>query len=61
MRPQETVFLAQVPEIAFPPGFEVLKVAKGVQMVATRSLAETAPADIRLLTDDDAPEMLALS
>jgi predicted GNAT family acetyltransferase len=64
VRPQETVFLAQVPEIVVPPGFEVLKVAKGVQMVATRSVAtEAGPEreDIRVLTDEDAPEMLALA
>jgi predicted GNAT family acetyltransferase len=62
VRPQETVLLAQVAEIVVPPGLEVLKVAKGVQMVATRSLS-TQPTreDIRVLTDGDAPEMLALA
>src|SRR5215472_7369344 len=62
VRPQETVFLAQVPEVVVPPGFEVLKVAKGVQMVATRSVStEPTREDIRVLTDEDAPEMLALA
>jgi predicted GNAT family acetyltransferase len=61
VRPGETIFILQVPEIVVPPGFEAVKLAKGVQMVATRSLAETARAQIRLLTDDDAPEMLALA
>jgi predicted GNAT family acetyltransferase len=62
VRPHETVFLAQVAEIVVPPGFEVLKVAKGVQMVATRSVStEPAREDIRVLTDEDAPEMLALA
>jgi predicted GNAT family acetyltransferase len=62
VRPQETVFLAQVPEIVVPSGFEVLKVAKGVQMVASRSVStETTREDIRVLTEEDVPEMLALA
>jgi len=62
VRSQETVFLAQVPEIVAPPGFEVLKVAKGLQMVATRSMStEPTREDIRVLTNEDAPEMLALA
>lgn len=62
VRPRETLFLAQVPEILLPPAFEVLKAAQCVQMVATRSVStEIAREDIRVLTDEDAPEMLALA
>lgn len=62
VQPQATVFLLQVAEIVAPPGFEVLKVAKGVQMVATRGVStEPTREDIRVLTDEDAPEMLALA
>jgi predicted GNAT family acetyltransferase len=63
VRPGETVFLAQVAEIVVPPGFELLKMAKGVQMVATRSVSAelSSREDIRVLTDEDAAEMLALA
>jgi predicted GNAT family acetyltransferase len=62
VRPGETVFLAQAAEIVPPPGFEVVKAAKGVQMVATRSMsAEAMREDIRVLAEEDAPEMLALA
>jgi predicted GNAT family acetyltransferase len=60
--PGETVFVAQVPAIVVPHGFVAVKVAKGVQMVAPRGTKFEAPdADIRVLTDADAPEMLALA
>jgi predicted GNAT family acetyltransferase len=60
--PGETVFLAQAAAIVPPPGFEVVKAAKGVQMVATRSVsAEATREDIRVLAEEDAPEMLALA
>jgi predicted GNAT family acetyltransferase len=60
--PRETVFLAQVAEIVIPPGFEVVKLTKVVQMVAARSVStEATREDIRVLTDEDAPEMLALA
>jgi hypothetical protein len=36
--PGESVFLGQVPEIVIPPGLVEVKAAKGVQMVATRSM-----------------------
>jgi predicted GNAT family acetyltransferase len=58
----EQVYVLQVPEIATPRGFSAVKEAKGVQMIATRSIA--APAaheDIVKLAEADAPEMLALA
>jgi predicted GNAT family acetyltransferase len=58
----ETVFLAEVPEIRVPPGLTVVKAARVVQMLATRSLSgEPHDARICALTDEDAPEMLALA
>ncbi|WP_374562637.1 GNAT family N-acetyltransferase [Ideonella sp.] len=60
--PGERVYVLQVPEIAVPPGLRVVKQAKGVQMVATRSLAQEADlAGIADLADADAPDMLALA
>ena len=60
--PGDRIFMAQVGEIAVPPDLAVVKVAKAVQMVATRPLAAATPAaDIAILTDADAPEMLALA
>ena len=62
VRPRETIFLVQVPEVVVPPGFEVVKMAKCVQMVAARRVpTEDTREDIRLLTEEDAPEMLALA
>ena len=62
VKPEESVFLMQVPTIVVPPGLVESKVAKGVQMVATRSLtSETNRHDILTLTDEDAPEMLELA
>lgn len=62
VRPGDSIFMAQVPDIAVPPGLTVVKAAKGVQMVATRPLAgEAATGDIAVLSDADAPEMLALA
>jgi len=40
VKPGESVFLLQVPDIVMPPGLVEVKVAKGVQMIAAR----TAPA-----------------
>ena len=58
----ERVFVLQVPEIVLPSGFGVVKAAKGVQMIATRSAPSgTGTEDIVTLTDADAPEMLALA
>ena len=60
--PGERVFVLQVPDIVVPSGFGVIKAARGVQMIATRSVpAETGTEDIVTLTDADAPEMLALA
>jgi predicted GNAT family acetyltransferase len=62
VHPADTVFLLQVPDIVVPPGLVAAKPAKGVQMVAGRSIqVQGADADIVPLTDADAPEMLALA
>lgn len=55
----DAVFLAQVPPIVVPAGLMVAKEALGVQMVATRPLA--LDDGVTVLTDADAPEMLALA
>lgn len=58
----EQVFLLQVPAIAVPPACAAVKVARGVQMLATRRLrADTDGPAIQPLTEADAPEMLALA
>jgi predicted GNAT family acetyltransferase len=61
VKPEESVFLLQVPKIVIPPGLVEIKAAKGVQMVATRSLLSEVTGDILMLTDEDAPEMLELA
>ncbi|MFL6603853.1 MAG: GNAT family N-acetyltransferase [Steroidobacteraceae bacterium] len=62
VKPQESIFILQVAEIVIPPGFVVVKAAKGVQMVATLTMTpETNRGAILTLTDEDAPEMLALA
>jgi predicted GNAT family acetyltransferase len=62
VRPDESVLLLQVPDIVIPSGLIAVKVAKGVQMVAARSIPrEGTGADILTLQDADAPEMLALA
>lgn len=66
VRPGDRVFLLQVPDIIVPGALVALKEARGVQMIATRSVraadADTGTdADIVELTDADAPEMLALA
>jgi predicted GNAT family acetyltransferase len=62
VQPGECIFLLQVPDIVVPDGLVTVKAAKGVQMVATRSVAAiTADEDIVELGDADAPEMLALA
>ena len=61
-RPGEAIVLLQVPDNVIPPGFVVRKAAKGVQMVATRSVPpESNGSEILRLGDADAPEMLALA
>ena len=62
VKPQESIFILQVAEIVIPPGFVAVKAAKGVQMVATVTMTPEANCgDIQVLTDADAPEMLALA
>ena len=62
VQPSERVFVLQVPQIAVPEGLAVIKDARGVQMIATRSVpAPVAHEDILRLGDADAPEMLALA
>lgn len=62
VRPGEKVFVLQVPEVVIPSGLVEIKAAKGVQMVAAPGTAvATERGDIRMLTDADAPEMLALA
>jgi predicted GNAT family acetyltransferase len=61
VEPGDNVFVLQVPNIAIPPGLVAGKTAKGVQMVATRSMTLERASDIRTLTEEDAPEMLELA
>jgi predicted GNAT family acetyltransferase len=61
VKPEENVFLLQVPQIVIPPSLVEVKTAKGVQMVATRSMVFDTTGDIVTLTDEDAPEMLELA
>lgn len=64
--PGHPVYVLQAPPIVVPPDCTVTKHGLGVQMIATRSLAddaarEHAVGDIRSLGDADAAEMLALA
>jgi predicted GNAT family acetyltransferase len=61
VRPGESVFVLQVPTIVVPPGLVEVKAARGVQMLATRSMSFGTTRDILTLTDEDAPEMLELA
>ena len=63
VKPGEMVFLLQVPQIVVPAALVQVRAAPGVQMIATRSLTSgtTGGDDILMLTDRDAPEMLALA
>ncbi|HZR09554.1 MAG TPA: GNAT family N-acetyltransferase [Myxococcales bacterium] len=61
VRPGECVYILQVPPIAIPSGLRAAKMAAGVQMVAKRPLHAERDDEIELLTDADAPEMLALA
>lgn len=58
----ESIFVLQVPHIEVPPGLQALRRAQGVQMLAMRPVD---PLDVEesvlALTDEDAPEMLALA
>lgn len=64
--PGQPAYVLQAPPIAVPPGCTVTKHGVGVQMIATRGLAdeaarERAVGDILPLDDADAAEMLALA
>ena len=60
--PDEHVYVLQVPPIPVPPGCVAVKEARGVQMLATRSLLDEGPFDdVQALGDADASEMLALA
>ena len=61
VQPGEQVFLAQVPPVVIPPGLTEVKSALGVQMLATRVPDAVPRTDIAVLTDADAPDMLALA
>ncbi|HJS91256.1 MAG TPA: GNAT family N-acetyltransferase [Steroidobacteraceae bacterium] len=62
VHPGERIFILQVPEILVPAGLVSVKSARGVQMIATRSLrGACAEDDLVELTAADAPEMLALA
>jgi predicted GNAT family acetyltransferase len=62
VKPGETIFILQVPEIVIPAGLTEVKAAQGIQMVASRGMTvETSSFDIQQLTEEDAPEMLALA
>jgi predicted GNAT family acetyltransferase len=61
VKPEESVYLMQVPKIVVPPGFVEVNAAKGVQMVATHTAPATDRGDILSLAEEDAPEMLALA
>jgi len=61
VRPGERIYILQVPAIVVPPGLLRAKAAGGVQMVATRPLTDELGDEAALLTDADAPEMLALA
>jgi predicted GNAT family acetyltransferase len=57
----DRVLLLQVGNPPLPPGISAELTADGVQMVADKLQPVTTTAHIERLTDDDAPEMLALA
>jgi len=58
----DTIYVLQVPPIHLPDGLVATKSVPGVQMLATRQLAQPFnSADIVRLGDDDAADMLALA
>lgn len=63
VHPGESIFVLQVPPVVIPSGLVEVKAARGVQMLATRKMtADIARGpDLVRLTDQDAPEMLALA
>jgi predicted GNAT family acetyltransferase len=63
MSPAEIAVILQVPHIVVPPGFEEVKRALGVQMVAAPGGLARVGRDVEIvtLTEKDAPEMLVLA
>jgi len=62
VKPAESVFLLQVSKIVVPSDLAEVKAAKGVQMLDARSMTfNGVRGDIRVLTGEDGPEMLALA
>ena len=60
--PGQKMFLLRTRPVVLPPGLDVLTQAACVQMVVTSPVqAPEASSDIQLLTEADAPEMLALA
>lgn len=57
----DRVYLLQVPPIVVPSGLEAEKEASGVQMVASRPLQADGSAQVIVLGDADAQEMLTLA
>ena len=61
VRPGERIYLLQVPDLVVPSHLRTVKVARGVQMIATRPLTDEHEQDAVLLTDADGREMLTLA
>lgn len=60
--PGEQIVVLQVPEIKIPKGLGIVKAARGVQMVGrSKVVVPDEGEDIVPLTEEDAPEMLALA
>ena len=59
--PGEAVGILQVPPIAVPEGFDVLRVRDGVQMTAASAIEPPKDPRIKPLGAGDAEEMLALA
>lgn len=58
----ESIFVLQVRPIEVPPGLQAVRRAEGVQMLAMRPVAPLdGEESVLALTDEDAPEMLALA
>ena len=58
----ESIFVLQVPPVEVPPGLQAVRRAQGVQMLAMRPVAPLdGEESVLALTDEDAPEMLALA
>jgi len=62
VRPDESIFVLQVPAIPVPDGLVAARTAQGVQLVATRPIAlQPGDGEIVELNDADSPEMVALA